>query len=195
MRIVCMGDSLTYGYGVKRAAAWPALVSHMLEDVEMVNRGISGDTTSGMMSRFEKDVLGEKPQMMFLMGGSNDIFFSHSISVAKNNIAAMVNRCFYERIRVALGVPFEICHPALIDMWAYYAEQPGVSELAAEDKEWLADFAKHFGVPLFEMEAALPTDREERIACSLDGVHLNEKGNRLVAEYVADRFRGILKLK
>lgn len=195
MRIVCMGDSLTYGYGVKRAAAWPALVSHMLEDVEMVNCGISGDTTSGMMSRFERDVLREKPKMMFLMGGSNDIFFSHSIEIAKNNVAAMVNQCFYEHIWVALGIPFEICHPALVDMWAYYANQPGVDELAAEYKAWLEDFAGHFGIPLFEMEAALPKDPKERMACSLDGVHLNEKGNRLAAEYVAEKLRSVLKLK
>ena len=32
-RIVCMGDSLTYGYGVRRAATWTALVSRMSEDV------------------------------------------------------------------------------------------------------------------------------------------------------------------
>lgn len=184
-----MGDSLTYGYGVKRAAAWPALVSHMLKDVEVVNRGISGDTTSGMLSRFEKEVLGASPQTLFLMGGSNDIFFSHSISMAKNNIAAMVNRCFYEGIKVILGVPFEICRPALVDMWAYYAEQPGVAELVEEYKEWLEEFSGHFGIPLFKMEEGLPKDQEERIACSLDGIHLNEKGNLMAAEYFAQRIR------
>lgn len=191
MRIVCMGDSLTYGYGVKRAAAWPALVSHMLEDVEIINRGISGDTTSGMMSRFEKDVLEKNPQTMFLMGGSNDIFFSHSIAGAKNNIAAMVNRCFYEGIKVILGVPFEICYPALIDTWAYYAKQPGVSELSEKYQEWLEEFAKCFKIPLFKMEEGLPENREERIACSLDGIHLNEKGNLMAAKYFAQKFQDL----
>ena len=155
-RIVCMGDSLTYGYGVRRAATWTALVSRMSEDVEIINKGISGDTTSGMLARFEKDVLDMKPDLVFLMGGSNDIFFSHSIAAARNNITAMVNRCFYERISVVLGLPFEICEPALAPEWRFYAVQPQVPPLIKEYKTWIREYAKNFCIPLFEMEKALP---------------------------------------
>lgn len=108
MRIVCIGDSLTYGYGVTRTAAWPALVSYIWQKVEIINRGINGDTTDGMLARFEKDVLEEYPDVVFVMGGSNDIFFSRDIVSAKNNIAAMVFRCMHKNIEVILGIPLPV---------------------------------------------------------------------------------------
>lgn len=46
--IVCIGDSLTEGLGVNKENAWPALLRSEL-NVEVINRGISGDTTSGMI--------------------------------------------------------------------------------------------------------------------------------------------------
>lgn len=192
-RIVCMGDSLTYGYGVRRAATWTALVSRMSENVELVNKGISGDTTSGMLARFEKDVLEEKSDLVFLMGGSNDIFFSHSIAAARNNISAMVNRCLYERIPVVLGLPFAICEPALAPEWRFYAMQPQVPPLIQEYEGWIREFAHNFRIPLLEMENALPEDTEKRIQCSLDGVHLNETGHELAAQYFAGELKNILK--
>lgn len=45
-----------------------------------------------MLSRFETDVAGSRPDMAFIMGGSNDIFFSGSISEAESSMAAMVFR-------------------------------------------------------------------------------------------------------
>ena len=193
MRIVCIGDSLTYGYGVRRAACWTALVSRMLEHVEIINKGISGDTTSGMLARFETDVLRETPDLVFIMGGSNDIFFTHSIAAAKNNIAAMVNRCFYERIPVVLGLPSAVCESVLAPEWRFYAGQPGVDELITEYEDWVREFARNFQIPLLEMEEALPTEESKREECSLDGVHLNEKGNQMAADYFAKKIADIIQ--
>lgn len=191
MRIVCIGDSLTYGYGVKRDATWTTLVSKLLENVEVINCGVSGDTTSGMLARFDRDVLRNRPHVMFLMGGSNDILFTHSILAAKNNIIAMISQCAEKGIYPILGIPFPICRPCLTSEWKYYAEQPEVQPLYEEYVVWLREYAGHFRVPLWEMEDALPKDSTQRMECSLDGIHWNEKGNRLIAEYVAKRLKNL----
>lgn len=193
MRVICIGDSLTYGYGVKRKDAWTTLVSQILEGVEILNCGVSGDTTSGMLARFEQDVLKNEPDVMFLMGGSNDILFSHSITAAKNNITAMISQCSNKRIYPILGIPFPICVPCLTTEWKFYAEQKEVQPLYTEYVKWLREYAGHFHVPLWEMEAALPQDPAERMECSLDGIHWNEKGNELIAQYVSRQLNDLQK--
>jgi lysophospholipase L1-like esterase len=61
-QIVFLGDSLTDGCN------W----SEMLEDSRVVNRGISGDTTRGVLSRLD-EVIESKPLKVFLMIGVNDL--------------------------------------------------------------------------------------------------------------------------
>ena len=81
--IICLGDSLTYGYGVRRAQCWTELAAKM-SGWNVVNRGICGDTTGGMLVRLReilREEIGERDERCFLlMGGCNDIFFSGSRS-------------------------------------------------------------------------------------------------------------------
>jgi acyl-CoA thioesterase-1 len=54
-RVVCLGDSLTAGYGVDPAHAFPAVVQTLAAEegvaLELVNAGVSGDTTAGGLRR------------------------------------------------------------------------------------------------------------------------------------------------
>ena len=43
--IICLGDSLTYGYGVRRAQCWTELAAEM-SGWNVINRGICGDTSA-----------------------------------------------------------------------------------------------------------------------------------------------------
>ncbi|MEZ4555818.1 MAG: GDSL-type esterase/lipase family protein [Caldilineaceae bacterium] len=65
--IVAMGDSLTEGMGVDPADAYPAQLERRLladgHNVEVVNAGISGETTSGALSRVNW-VLGLEPDIV-----------------------------------------------------------------------------------------------------------------------------------
>lgn len=54
MKIVCLGDSLTYGYGVPRKDGWVSLAAQATGHT-LVNKGVSGDTTGGMLARFARD--------------------------------------------------------------------------------------------------------------------------------------------
>ena len=74
MKLVCLGDSLTYGYGVPRRDCWVSRVAECTGHT-LVNRGINGDTSGGMLARFGRDVLDERPDRVLLLGGANDIIF------------------------------------------------------------------------------------------------------------------------
>ena len=79
MKLICIGDSLTFGYGVRPSQRWTRLCAQET-GWEIVNEGISGDTTGGMLVRLrallaERDICVQHP-LALLMGGANDIFFS-----------------------------------------------------------------------------------------------------------------------
>ena len=75
VRIVVLGDSLTAGYGLAAAAAFPARLERALRRqglaVKVVNAGVSGDTSAGGLARLEW-TLAEKPDAMIVELGAND---------------------------------------------------------------------------------------------------------------------------
>ncbi len=186
MKIICLGDSLTYGYGVARAVTWTALLSNGADGPEVVNRGISGDTTGGMLARLETDVLAEESDLVLLMGGSNDIFFGRDLAAAKCNMAAIVFQCMAHRRKVVLGIPFPVLEKGLADQWKPFAGGEEVRRLLGEYGRWLVEFGREFGIPVLDLGEALPREEKDRISCYLDGIHLSPGGHRLVAEFLRE---------
>jgi acyl-CoA thioesterase-1 len=73
--IVALGASNTYGKGVARNQAYPAQLEAILRakghDVRVINAGINGDTTAGMMSRLDR-VVPQGTSAVILQPGGND---------------------------------------------------------------------------------------------------------------------------
>ena len=63
--VVFLGDSITQGWGGGLGAAFPG--------VKVANRGISGDTTRGVLIRLQEDVLALDPAAVVLLIGTNDL--------------------------------------------------------------------------------------------------------------------------
>jgi len=74
--IVAVGDSLTAGYGLEEHEAYPAQLARMLAAAglpyRVVNAGISGETSSGVLSRIEWVLASLKPDIVILATGAND---------------------------------------------------------------------------------------------------------------------------
>lgn len=73
--VVALGDSLTAGFGVGPDEAWPALVETRLRQegypYRVVNAGVSGDTTAGMLARLDS-VAPNGTRVVILQPGGND---------------------------------------------------------------------------------------------------------------------------
>ena len=104
MKIVCLGDSLTYGYGVPRRDCWVSLAAEMTGHT-IVNKGVNGDTAGGMLARFRRDVAEEAPGLLFVMGGGNDILFSGTDAQARADMAALVHQAPALGLKVLPGPP------------------------------------------------------------------------------------------
>ena len=87
--IVAVGDSLTAGYGVDEGDEYPALLEKKLradgQSYKVVNAGVSGETSSGTLSRMEW-ILTLEPDIVVLETGANDGLRGIDPELAEKNI-------------------------------------------------------------------------------------------------------------
>jgi lysophospholipase L1-like esterase len=80
--VVFLGDSITQGWGGGLGAAFPG--------IKVANRGISGDTTRGVLLRLQEDVLALDPAAVVLLIGTNDLEEGAAPEVVAGNLRLIV---------------------------------------------------------------------------------------------------------
>ena len=104
--IVAAGDSLTAGMGVSENNAYPAQLERKLREAgynwQVINAGISGETSSGMLGRINW-VLKLKPDIVILETGANDGMRGIDPAVARNNIDETVRILKQNNVVVVLA--------------------------------------------------------------------------------------------
>lgn len=103
-KIVCIGDSITYGFPYGEEASWTRMLAEATGFL-VINRGINGNTTGDMLDRFSRDVLAYNPDYVIIMGGANDIAWRESIDRITWNLEEMVNLAAGHGIKVIFGLP------------------------------------------------------------------------------------------
>ena len=104
LQVVCLGDSLTEAADVAPGEAWHALAAADLK-AEFVNRGIGGDTSAGMLSRFQADVVARRPHAVILLGGANDLWWDLELGAVQANLFAMACQARFHGIAPVVGLP------------------------------------------------------------------------------------------
>lgn len=99
--VVCLGDSITAGFinGVDYPdKAYPAHLQKKIT-VEVINAGVSGDTTANALARVENDVLSKNPQIVIIALGGNDLAaitgsenFQTVLGSMRGNLQNIINR-------------------------------------------------------------------------------------------------------
>ncbi len=170
-RIVILGDSLTAGLGLPTDQAYPTLLQKRLTDeglnYEVINAGVSGDTSAGGLSRLDWALDGDVRVLVVALGG-NDALRGLPTDALKQNLAEIIERAQARKIRVILAgmeappnygrdyiVSFHKVYPAL-------AQQYGVAF-----------------VP-FLLQNVAGVDRLNQP----DGIHPTAAGARIVADNV-----------
>lgn len=97
--VAFMGDSITQYWG-GGAPAYPTIPITALVP-GAIDAGIAGQTTDQMQQRFASDVLSKKPDIVVILGGTNDLRLEESPSI--DNIAAMASAAAAAGIRVVIG--------------------------------------------------------------------------------------------
>lgn len=98
------GDSLSAGYGIPTGKSWVDLLQQKLEKThyQVVNASISGETTSGGLSRIIPALEKFAPEIVILELGANDGLRGEPLSITESNLEAIVAACRKRKVRVLL---------------------------------------------------------------------------------------------
>jgi acyl-CoA thioesterase-1 len=105
-RIVALGDSLTAGLGLNPDEAYPALLQRRLNEAglkyEVVNAGVSGDTSAGGLRRADWALGGDVKVLIVALGG-NDALRGLPADELKRNLAEIIERAQAKDVAVILA--------------------------------------------------------------------------------------------
>ena len=105
-RIVVLGDSLTAGLGLEPGQAYPALLQKRLDAAglkyEVVNAGVSGDTSAGGLRRIDWALDGDVKILVVALGG-NDALRGLPVEQLRENLTTIVERASARGIKVILA--------------------------------------------------------------------------------------------
>ncbi|WP_322865434.1 arylesterase [Aquicoccus sp. G2-2] len=184
VKLVAFGDSLTAGYGLAQGAGFvPQLRAWLAakgEAVELVQAGVSGDTTAGGLARLDW-ALGEDVQGIILELGANDALRGLPPEEARANLRRMLEICHEKGIAVLLvGVPVAgnfgpRYQTQFTAIWPDLAEQ--------FDTLYYPDFFAGLGKTPSE---ALPL-------MQADGIHPNAKGVKLIVARIGPSVQALIQ--
>lgn len=182
LRVVILGDSLTSGYGLQKEQAYPALLEKLAEadglDIEVVNAGLTGDTTRGGLRRIK--VLSRRPiDVLVVALGGNDGLRGLQPEVSQSNLEQIIDHVRKSQPEVKILIA-------------------GMQMPENMGKEYTAAFQKMFAAAAKKKEVELLPFILEGVATNKefnfpDGVHPNAKGQAVVAQHVYQALKPLLK--
>jgi lysophospholipase L1-like esterase len=197
------GDTLFFANGSTQVSRYTGFITQLkesvAEDIELIGRGIGGDKVSNLLGRYKEDVLSLNPDIVFIYIGINDVWHKYDFGTGTDII-------FYENgLRKIIsdlknnGARVILCTPTVIgenkgeftlvnkfkdietmeimngDLDAY---SDVIRKLSSEFDTDLVDLRKIFVDYILENN---PNNEPAGITTS-DGVHLNDQGNKLIAD-------------
>jgi lysophospholipase L1-like esterase len=200
-RIIFFGDSITE-LGVK-PNGYVSIVRDSLRalgtEAEIIGEGISGNKVTDLQRRLTKDIIAKRPGIVFIYIGINDVWHYHFASrglsgTPKDQYRTILTEIVREIQRT--GAIVVLCTPSVIgekrdgtNEWdGMLDEYASISRAVAEETSaMLLDLRKEF---LDALQARNASNAEKNIF-TYDGVHLNDAGNRLVADQVIKTLDGL----
>lgn len=162
--ILAFGDSLTVGVGASDESNYPSTLER-LANRNVVNAGISGETTREGLDRLPGVMDDVNPKLVILLEGGNDILRNKSLDQTKQNLAEMINIIQSHGADVILiGVP---------EKKLFSSVAPFYTELAQEYNLVFID----------ELLSDMLRDNQYKS----DPIHLNAKGYQKLAEEIHER--------
>ncbi|MGL5414170.1 MAG: GDSL-type esterase/lipase family protein [Clostridium sp.] len=178
--IVLIGDSLTFGYGVSKKNSFSSLLSNLLSHEIILNKGINGDTSTGILTRFHRDVILNSPKITFIMCGSNDLLSGRSVSSIISNIELMIKDLLSINSRIIIGIPPFIIKDLAIKLFSYSSYYDYATTSLIELQKEILNLKEKYPIDIIDLYTLTKSNISQDIY--LDGIHLNEKGNKLIFE-------------
>ena len=186
VKIVAIGDSLTYGWMVSKG--YLAFLNEMLRkrypeaSFQIVNKGITGDTASGGLDRIDTDVFFYDPDCVLVEFALNDAFCGYSPELFGRNIQEMI-------AGIRKNTKAEV-----VLVTAVWLDDPGSYDFIEKSFYGkLEEMAEKFGLPVARVHErwrrqVFSGAVDFQALVQFDGVHPTVEGYRLMAEAVMEVF-------
>jgi acyl-CoA thioesterase-1 len=172
MKIVCLGDSITWGFPWGPKESWVKMLADSI-DGEVINQGINGNSTSDMLMRFKSSVLKYNPTHVIIMGGINDVISGESFDRICWNINQMAEKAIENKIEVILGIPTAV-------------DDPHWERLLVRIRKWMIELCQQKGLKYIDFSRAFYDD-QGNIKTELllpDGGHPDRAGYKALFEQI-----------
>lgn len=180
--VVFLGDSLTAGFGLLSQQAFPALIEDKFaaegyDNVEVVNAGISGDTSAGGLRRLEQ-FLGARTRVLVLALGANDALRGLTVTQTRENLTGIIRNAQLKGIQVI------VCG---MEAPTNYGE-----DYRAAFREVFLKIGLEFGRKIVSVPFLLEGVAGNPRMNQADGIHPNEAGSRAIAEMLYPQVRMVV---
>jgi acyl-CoA thioesterase I len=180
-KIIAFGDSLTAGFGLEEIESYPYLLQQKLKaegfDYEVVNAGVSGDTSLGGLERIDWTLENDNAQVLILELGANDLLRGVPPEKMRDNLDKIIEKAKAKNVEVLLcGM---IAPPTMGPEYqrAFSDAFPDLAE--KHDVEY---------VPFLLDGVALNKELNQA-----DGIHPNAVGTRMMMENIYKELKPILE--
>jgi len=192
MKIIALGDSLTVGetgfYDSDESTSYPKHLETLAKqhltglqsalEVAVLNRGINGDLTPGMLERFSRDVVDEKADYVIILGGANDIGWGFDPAMITHNLTTM-----YDTARNESIVPVACSVPSILGFDELIPPRLHLNRMIRTE-------ADKRSIPFVDFFTATVNPRTNRLSedYSADGLHLNTQGYQEMGKYIFEKW-------
>lgn len=190
MRIVFFGDSITdcdrdrgdlnsLGNGYVKILADKLRPIYPDTDIELINKGVSGDRVQELLARVQTDVLDLKPDAVVIMIGINNVWhkFTHGKELDlvefEQDLKELITKLKEAGIVVIFLEPFLLPAPDKLRMRKIFNEELKIIDRLGEE---MCDEFVAFDEMFNGLVESIPYSEY-----SLDGVHPTHRGSRLIA--------------
>ena len=165
-RIVLIGDSITEG--------WSLMDPDFFSNNNLINRGISGQTSPQMLIRFKQDAVNLEPKLIIINAGTNDIAANTGPSTPEmiiDNITSMVEIGLKNSINIALSTILPV------DRYGWNETIKDAPEMISKVNISLKKYSEENSLPFINYYSALVNENKGmKSSYANDGVHPTKEG-------------------
>lgn len=198
LKIVALGDSTTAGTpgflspleappngrgNPESQYVYWMTMSH--QEWTVLNRGINGQRSDEILSRFRRDVVQESPDYVIILAGVNDVYQGRPMEVVRQNLSTMYTWCIKEETT-----------PVAATILPYNTMSQSESEAIKEINRWIEKTAERLVIAFCDTNRAVTdSSNPNQLRSSPDGLHPDVSGYRRMAEALTRTIESDLVLR
>ena len=201
-KVVFLGDSITQNAVInsENFKGYITLIQEEVdENIKLIGKGISGDKVSDLLTRYKEDVLKLNPDIVFIYIGINDVWHKYDfgtgtdIDLYENGLRKIISDVKNQGAKVVLCTPTVIGENSGEFRLGNQFKDVETMEKMDQDLDDFSDIIRklssEYNTELVDLRKAFkqyisennPENKAKGILTT-DGVHLNNKGSKLIAE-------------